>query len=58
MSTFINIILIGVMIFVLIETFRFGWLVTKQRYELMEKPKVKVIYKKQLDEKTENNEKK
>ena len=49
MSTFVNIILIGVMIFVLIETFRFGLLVTKKRYELMEKPKVKVIYKKQLD---------
>ena len=38
-------IFIGVIIFMLVELHRFGWLVTKQRFALMEKPRVKIIYK-------------
>ena len=55
MSLLLNIILVGVVIFIGIETCKFGWLVTKQSYKLREQPKVEMIFKRKSDDNGKDN---
>jgi len=56
MSILLNIILVGMVIFILIETCKFKWLVTKKMYKLMEKPKVEMIFKRKSNDNGKDNE--
>jgi len=57
MSILLNIILVGVVIFIVIESWKFEWVVIKKVSKLMEKPKVEMIFKRKSDGNGEDAEK-
>jgi hypothetical protein len=56
MSVLLNIILVGVVIFIVIESWKFEWVVIKKISKLMEKSKVEMIFLKKADDNGKDNE--
>ena len=57
MSILLNIILVGVVIFIVIESWKFEWVVIKKISKLMEKPKVEMIFKRKSGDNGKDDEK-
>jgi hypothetical protein len=57
MSILLNIILVGVVIFIVIESWKFEWVVIKKVSKLMENPKVEMIFKRKSADNGKDNTK-